>query len=44
MTREAVRINRAPWFIRLAMLMPDPNPRNLGRARWGGIIRMERPS
>jgi methyltransferase (TIGR00027 family) len=44
MLKEAVRINRAPWFIRFASLMPEPNPRQLGRARWGGIIRLERPS
>jgi methyltransferase (TIGR00027 family) len=44
MMKEAVRIHRAPWFIRLATLMPEPDPRKFGRARWGGVVRLERPS
>jgi methyltransferase (TIGR00027 family) len=44
MVNEAVRIRRAPWFIRLSLLMPEPDPRNFGRARWGGVIRLERPA
>lgn len=43
MMREAVRIKRAPWFVRLASLGPEVDPRNLGRARWGAIVRLERP-
>ena len=44
MIREALRLGRAPWFIQLAGLFPEPNPRDPGRARWGAIIRFERPA
>jgi methyltransferase (TIGR00027 family) len=41
--REAVRFRRAPLFLRLFSVFPDPDPRNLGRwSRWSGVVRFER--
>ncbi|HEY1239468.1 MAG TPA: SAM-dependent methyltransferase [Bryobacteraceae bacterium] len=41
--REAVRFRRAPLFLRLFSLFPEPDPRNLGmRSRWSGVARFER--
>ena len=42
LVREAVRFKRAPWFLKLAMLFPDPDPRHLGNKRWGAVVRFER--
>jgi methyltransferase (TIGR00027 family) len=41
--REAVRLRRAPLFLRLFSMFPQPDPRNLGRwDRWSGVVRFER--
>jgi methyltransferase (TIGR00027 family) len=42
LVREAVRMKRAPWFFRLFMAFPDPDPRHLGNKRWGAVVRFER--
>lgn len=42
LVREAVRMKRAPWFFRLFMAFPDPDPRRLGKKRWGAVVRFER--
>jgi methyltransferase (TIGR00027 family) len=39
--REAVRLRRVPWLLRLFAIFPDQNPEQLGRRPWGGIIRFE---
>jgi methyltransferase (TIGR00027 family) len=41
--REAVRARRVPFFLRLFALLPEPDPRKLGRARWSAVVRFERP-
>jgi methyltransferase (TIGR00027 family) len=38
--REAGRFGRAPLPVRLASLLPDANPRNLGRHRWAAVVQM----
>jgi hypothetical protein len=41
--REAVRFGRAPLFLRLFSVFPQPDPRKLGpRNRWSGVVRFER--
>jgi methyltransferase (TIGR00027 family) len=40
--REAGRYRRVSFFLRLLALLPGPNPRNLGRARWSAVVRFER--
>ncbi|HLY74532.1 MAG TPA: class I SAM-dependent methyltransferase [Planctomycetota bacterium] len=40
---EAVRARRVPFFLRLFALLPEPDPRNLGKARWSAVVRLERP-
>jgi len=40
--REAGRYRRIGFFLRLLALLPGPDPRNLGRARWSGVVRFER--
>jgi methyltransferase (TIGR00027 family) len=40
--RAAVRFRRLPWFLRLFALLPEPNPRKLGRARWSGVAQLTR--
>jgi methyltransferase (TIGR00027 family) len=40
--RSAVRFRRAPLLMRLFSLLPDPDPRRLGKARWSAVIRFER--
>jgi methyltransferase (TIGR00027 family) len=42
LVREAVRLKRAPWFFRPLMAFPDPDPRHLGRKRWGAVVRFDR--
>ena len=42
--RSAARFRRVPLILRLLSMLPEPNPRNPGKARWGGVIRFERPS
>ena len=38
----AVRYRRLPWFLRPFALLPKPNPRKLGRARWSGVVELTR--
>jgi methyltransferase (TIGR00027 family) len=38
----AVRFRRLPWFLKLFALLPEPNPRKLGRARWSGVVQLTR--
>lgn len=40
----AQRLNRLPWPMWLLMMLPlpQPDPRNLGKARWGGVVWLER--
>jgi methyltransferase (TIGR00027 family) len=40
--RAAVHFRRLPWFLRPFALLPEPNPRNLGRARWSGVVQLTR--
>jgi len=39
----AVRFRRLPWFLTPFRLLPRPDPRNLGRARWSAVVTLERP-
>lgn len=39
---EAVRLRRAPWFLRVFAFLPDADPRNPGRARWSAVVRLGR--
>lgn len=41
--RAAVRFRRLPWLLRPLTLLPEPDPRRLGRARWNGVVKLERP-
>lgn len=38
----AQRFRRLPFFLRIFALFPEPNPRNLGRSRWSGVVKLER--
>jgi methyltransferase (TIGR00027 family) len=40
--REAGRYRRLNFFFRLLSMLPGPDPRNLGRARWSAVVRFER--
>jgi len=40
----AYRFGRLPWFLRPFALLPKPDPRKLGRARWTGVVQLERPA
>ncbi len=40
--RAAVRFRRAPFWMGLLTLLPDPDPRRLGKARWSAVVRFER--
>lgn len=40
--REACRLGRAPWIVRLAHLLPDPDIRRLGTANWAAVVRFAR--
>jgi methyltransferase (TIGR00027 family) len=41
--REAQAVRRLPFFMRwMVGFFPEPDPRNLGGARWSGIVRLER--
>jgi methyltransferase (TIGR00027 family) len=42
--RAALRYRRLPFFLRLFALLPDPDPRKLGRARWSAVVQLERAS
>jgi methyltransferase (TIGR00027 family) len=39
----AARLRRLPWFLRIFARFPQPDPRRLGRARWSGVVQLERP-
>jgi len=39
--REAVRLRRIPMLLRPFGILPDPDPRNLGSARWSAVVRLE---
>ncbi len=38
----AVRFRRLPWFLKPIALLPEPNPRKLGKARWSGVVQLTR--
>ncbi len=40
--RGAQRLRRLPFFLRLFTLLPDPDPRKLGRARWSAVVQLAR--
>lgn len=41
---DAYRLHRLPWLMTLIMALPlpQPDPRRLGNARWGGVVCLER--
>lgn len=41
---DAYRLRRLPWLMNLMMALPlpQPDPRRLGKARWGGVVCLER--
>jgi methyltransferase (TIGR00027 family) len=39
----ARRFRRLPVFLRIFALLPQPDPRKLGRSRWSGVVQFERP-
>jgi methyltransferase (TIGR00027 family) len=41
--KTAAQHRRLPWMLRPFALLPEPDPRNLGRARWSAVVRLERP-
>ena len=44
MLHSAARLRRLPWFLRLFALLPEADPRRLGRARWSAVVRLDRPT
>jgi len=42
--RAAARFRRLPWFLRIFALLPEPDPRRLGKSRWTGVVQLERPA
>ncbi len=40
--REGLRLRRLPILLRLFARFPEPDPRNLGNARWSAVVRLER--
>lgn len=40
--QAAMRFRRLPWFLKLFALLPEPNPRKLGAARWSGVVQLAR--
>jgi methyltransferase (TIGR00027 family) len=40
--RAAARFRRLPWTLKLFAFMPEPNPRNPGRAPWSAVVQLER--
>jgi len=38
----AVRFRRLPWFLKPVALLPEPDPRKLGKARWSGVVQLTR--
>jgi methyltransferase (TIGR00027 family) len=41
--RAAARFRRLPWTLRLFTFLPEPNPRNPGRAPWSAVVQLVRP-
>lgn len=39
---EASRLGRAPWLVRLAHLLPEPDIRRLGSTNWAAAVRFTR--
>lgn len=39
--QEAVRFRRVPFFLRPFALLPNPKPREPGKARWSAVVRFE---
>jgi methyltransferase (TIGR00027 family) len=39
----ASRFRRLPWFLRMFALLPEANPRRLGKSRWSAVVQLERP-
>ena len=39
--RAAARFHRAPLWMRALALLPGPDPRRLGKARWSAVVRLE---
>jgi hypothetical protein len=42
MFKEAVRLGRVPFVLRVFSFLPDPDPRRPGNARWSAVVRFER--
>jgi O-methyltransferase involved in polyketide biosynthesis len=40
--QEAVRFRRVPFFFRPLALLPQPDPRKPGKARWSAVVRFGR--
>jgi methyltransferase (TIGR00027 family) len=40
--RAAARFRRLPWTLKLFALLPEPNPRNPGRAPWSAVVQLGR--
>ena len=40
--RAASRFRRLPWTLRLFGFLPEPNPRNPGRAPWSAVVQLGR--
>jgi methyltransferase (TIGR00027 family) len=40
---EGARLRRVPLLLRPLALLPPPNPRQLARERWSGVVRLEHP-
>lgn len=40
--QAALRFRRLPWPLKLFALLPEPNPRKLGAARWSGVVQLTR--
>jgi methyltransferase (TIGR00027 family) len=40
--RAAARFRRLPWTLKLFGFLPEPNPRNPGRAPWSAVVQLGR--
>ena len=40
--REGARLKRVPLLMRPFALLPEPNPRDLGKERWSAVVRFDR--
>ena len=41
--RAASRFRRLPWTLKLFAFLPEPNPRNPGRAPWSAVVQLIKP-